>query len=168
MTHFDKMRNAVVFGPNYTSGLMAQNIEDVPRPQTLPTMDAAPGVVKKYEYRKQKLKDGSESQIVSFHVQFTDWSPEVPDNERLDGDGRQIDITKRSATMDYWDNEQGRWNLAQFLLSCGLKGNIEAAVPQAVGAQVTAKGVQKFIEGKDGKEGRTVFNLVALAGPHGH
>jgi len=154
--------------PNYTSSLMSQNIEDVPRPQTMPTMDAAPAVVKKYEFGKRKMKDGTEVTVTTFHVQFTDWSPEVPDNERLDGDGRQIDITKRSARMDYWDNERGRWDLAQFLLSCGLKGKIEEAIPQAVGAQVLAKGVQKFIEGKDGKEGQTVFNLVALTGPHGH
>jgi hypothetical protein len=133
-------------------------------------MDAAPGVIKKYEFRKQKLRDGSETDIVTYHVQFTDWSPEVPDNERLDGDGRQIDITKRSARMDYWDNERGRWDLAQFLLSCGLKGTVGpklsdwSMIPEAIGANVVAKGVQKFLEGKDGKEGSTVFNLVALVG----
>jgi hypothetical protein len=68
--------------------------------------------------------------------------------------------------MDYWDNERGRWDLAQFLASCGLKGNIEAAIPQVIGTNVLAKGVQKFIEGKAGREGQTVFNLVALVGEH--
>ena len=167
MTHFDKLRNAIVFSPNYTSGLLAQNLEVHSSSAGHANDGRCAGGHQEVRVSEAEDEDGAEVDILTFHVQFTDWSPEVPENERLDGDGKQIDITKKSARMDYWDNERGRWDLAQFLLSCGLKGNVEAAIPQAVGSERGRQGRPEVHRGQEWPRGSTVFNLVALVGQAG-
>ena len=148
--------------PNYTTSLLKQNLDDVQPPAVLPSMTAAPATITKYEFRKLKTKDGGEANILTYTTKFTDWSPEVPESERLDSKGHPIDITQKSSRMDYFiDSESGMFALAQLLKSLGLKGDLESAIPMAVGAQVLAKGEQKLIE----KDNSIVFNLRSLSAP---
>ena len=147
--------------PNYTTALLKQNLDDVAPPATLPSGTAYPGTITKYEFRKYKAKgsEGAESNILTYSVRFNDWSPEVPEGERLDSKGHPIDITQKTSRMDYFiDSESGAYALAQLLKALGLKGDLESAIPMAVGAQVLCKGEQKLIE----KDNSIVFNLRTL------
>ncbi len=148
--------------PNFSSMLLKQNLDDVPKPTTLPSGTQYPGVISKYEFCKLKGRDGKESDILTYTVKFTGWSPEIPEQEKQDASGREIDITTKTSRMDFFiDSESGAYNLAQLLLALGLKGNIEEAIPMAVGASVIAKGEQKLIE----KDNSIVFNLKGLSAP---
>ena len=144
---------------NFTSSLLKQDLSSVPKPTTLPSGVAYPCVLSKYEFRKLKQKDGGEANILTYIAKFTDWSPEIPEGERNDHSGEPIDITTKTARMDYFiDSERGRYDLAQLLLSLGLGGSLEEAIPMAIGAQCLARGEQKLVE----KDNSIVFNLKEL------
>ena len=147
--------------PNYTTSLLKQNLEEVQKPAVLPSGTAYPGTLTKYEFRKLNTKNG-EANILTYTVKFVDWSPEVPESERLDAHGRPIDIAQKSARMDYFiDGERGAYDLAQLLKGLGLKGDLESAIPMAIGAQVSCKGDQKLVE----KTNEIVFNLSKVSAP---
>jgi hypothetical protein len=146
--------------PNFSSALLKQDLDSVPKPTVLPTGTAYAGVITKYEYRK--TGGASPQDILTYHVKLTEWSPEIDNNEKLDGTGKPINLASRPCRMDYFiESESGAYELAKMLKALGLKGAVEEAIPMAVGAQVVARGEQKFLE----KTNDTVFNLKALTAP---
>jgi len=153
------LKPRTLMSPNFSQSLLKQDLSSVPKPTVLPSGVAYPMTLAKYEFRKLKTKDGGEANILTYTAKFNDWSPEIPESERVDHQGEPLDITSKSARMDYFvDNERGRYDLAQLLLGLGLGGSLEEAIPMAIGAQVLGNGEQKLIE----KNNEIVFNLKGL------
>lgn len=124
------------------SHLLQKPRKEIEKPKPLPNGDY-PGVVKGFEYREAKTKDGHASGIVRFNVQLTDWPEDFDEDQKLTDDNGNVVSPKRLLPKDIWlKNNEGQedlWPLESFLRSLGIESeSLEEGIPLAVGKTVLA------------------------------
>lgn len=137
------------------------------RPDPLPIGDYS-AVVKKWEVGDQNQ---NKTPYARFSIGLTDWPDDMPEELKVDGDGKEINLASRQMNKDYFlrSRDEGAvdplWRLDEFIRSCGIDPEgrqYDEILPDLIGQQVVVQ-VAQYTSQRTGEVGNQIGQMAGLS-----